>query len=208
MNMYDVLFSTYNLSCAQVLVTEGDVDDVEVIQQVRDTTSELLHLGTIPIINENDAVTGRTRPVTNTDNEIAWDNDVLAWRVAAELRADVLVLLTDIDSLYLRAGAAGSPPRRLPVFPPGGRTDALVLDGLPSLSVMGEMGDGARGAFAFRTRMAREGLEGIVTAASSAVEHGVRAAVVTSGHHPRALLRVMAGEDLGTIFVAPLAARL
>ena len=63
-------------------------------------------------------------------------------------------------------------------------------------------------AFAFRTRMAREGLEGIVTAASSAVEDGVRAAVVTSGHHPRALLRLMAGEDLGTIFVAPLAARL
>ena len=97
-----MMFATYNLSCAQILVTEGDVDDPDTLRKVRDTTAELLSMGTIPILNENDAVTGRTRPVVNVNNEVAWDNDVLAWRVAAELRADVLVLMTDMDALYVR----------------------------------------------------------------------------------------------------------
>ena len=210
-----MMFATYNLSCAQILVTEGDVDDPDTLRKVRDTTAELLSMGTIPILNENDAVTGRTRPVVNVNNEVAWDNDVLAWRVAAELRADVLVLMTDMDALYVKPGPNGH-PQRLPLYPMGGAftTDALVLDDLPSFLGVGDgrplgaMGDRSRGTFSQRTRLSREGLEALVHAATSAITHGVRAAIVTTGHNPNGLLRLLAGEDMGTIFVAPIPAKL
>lgn len=102
---YETLFSRYNLSCAQVLVTEGDVSDPEMIAQIGDTTNELLQLGIVPIINENDAVTSRTEPVFAAETlEVQWDNDVLASRLAAELKADLLVILTDIDGLYTLEG--------------------------------------------------------------------------------------------------------
>lgn len=63
MSMYETLFNKYNLSCAQVLVTENDIADPDMIAQVGETTDELLRLGMVPIINENDAVTSRTEPV-------------------------------------------------------------------------------------------------------------------------------------------------
>eukprot|EP00966_Prymnesium_polylepis_P332581 7388067-Prymnesium_polylepis.1 len=63
MSMYETLFSKYNLSCAQILVTESDISDADTIAQVGDTTNELLQLGIVPIINENDAVTSRSQPV-------------------------------------------------------------------------------------------------------------------------------------------------
>ena len=101
MSMYETLFSKYNLSCAQVLVTESDMSDSETIAQVGDTTNELLQHGIVPIINENDAVTSRVEPVFAQDTrEVQWDNDVLASRLAAELKADLLVILTDIDGSY------------------------------------------------------------------------------------------------------------
>ena len=126
-----MMFATYNLSSAQILVTEGDVDDPDTLRQVRDTTAELLSMGTIPIINENDAVTGRTKPVVNVNNEVSWDNDVLAWRVAAELRADVLVLMTDMDALYVKPDPNGG-PQRLPLYRAGGAITWTPPRGLPT----------------------------------------------------------------------------
>lgn len=67
MSMYETLFSKYNLSCAQVLVTESDISDPETIAQVGETTDELLQLGIVPIVNENDAVTSRSEPVFDYD---------------------------------------------------------------------------------------------------------------------------------------------
>ena len=77
------------ICCAQVLVTENDISDSDTIAQVGDTTNELLQLGIVPIINENDAVTARVQPVfTERTREVQWDNDVLSSRLAAELKAD------------------------------------------------------------------------------------------------------------------------
>lgn len=52
MNMYETLFARYNMSCAQVLVTESDIDDEEMMAHVRDTTAELLQLGCVPVAIE------------------------------------------------------------------------------------------------------------------------------------------------------------
>lgn len=82
-------------------MTESDIADPEMIAQVGDTTNELLQMGLVPIINENDAVTSRVQPVFDPETrEVQWDNDVLAAKLAAEFKADLLVVLTDIDGLY------------------------------------------------------------------------------------------------------------
>ena len=128
---------------------------------------------------------------------------------------DVLVLMTDMDALYVRPPGPHGHPRRLPLYPMGDgafTTDALVLDDLPRSRArarpLGARGDRSRGTLSQRTRLSREGLEALVHAATSAITHGVRAAIVTTGHNPNGLLRLLAGEDMGTIFVAPIPAKL
>lgn len=201
MNMYETLFSKYNLSAAQVLLTEDDAKNPETMSHICETTMELMQLGTIPIINDNDAVTGRSMPVYDeATNEVRFDNDVLASRLAIGLRADLLVILTDLDALYVEppSGAVSSDPVRLPVFNPEAK---LVRSGINSGLLL--LSDNGRGEFAGRTRMASEGMQALVDAARSAVEEGaVRAAVVTTGHHPLSLVNVLKGEDIGTLFIA------
>jgi delta-1-pyrroline-5-carboxylate synthetase len=71
MSMYENLFSKYNMSCAQVLITEDDLKDTETLAQVCDATLELLGLGLVPIVNDNDAVTSRTTSVfSSATNEV------------------------------------------------------------------------------------------------------------------------------------------
>lgn len=199
MNMYETLFSKYNLSCAQLLTTEDDLNDLETLSQVCDATMELLSLGTVPILNDNDAVTGRTIAVIDDQtNEVRWDNDVLASRIASALRADLLVMLTDLDALYVAPEKEGSAPTRLPIYCDGAD---LVRSGIRSEQLL--LSDNGRGSFAGRTRMAEVCMQSLVDASRAAVANGVRAAVVTTGHHPLALVQTVRGEDVGTLFVAP-----
>ena len=62
------------------------------------------------------------------------------------------------------------------------------------------LSDNGRGQFVGRTRMNDEALLALVDATRSAVAEGVRAAVVTTGHHPLALTRILRGDDIGTLF--------
>ena len=201
MNMYETLFSKYNLSCAQVLITEDDVASAETLSQVCETTMELMQLGTVPIINDNDAITQRMMPVFDDDtSEIKWDNDVLASRIATSLRADLLIMLTDLPALYAEppAGSSSSAPVRLAVFHPEAK---LVRSGIESTPLM-LLTDGGRGEFAGRTRMAAECMQALVDASVNACAAGVNAAVVTTGHHPLSIDRILRGEDVGTLFLA------
>ena len=199
MSMYETLLSKYNLSCAQVLLTESDINDADVVAGVCDTVSELLQLGAVPVVNENDAVTSRSGQVyVDGTNEIDVDNDVLAARLAVGLRADLLLVLTDMVSLFASTGP-DSEPRRLKAYAPG---VTLAREGINVDSEEGaSLGDSKRGAFANRTRLASEGLRRLCESALHATANGVRAVVVTSGHMPHALLQVVRGEDVGTIFV-------
>lgn len=217
MNLYELLFSKYNVSCAQVLITEEDLADAQTLMQVSESTVELLQLGTVAIVNENDAVSARSMPVFDRESgEIQWDNDVLTSRLASAVRADVLVVLTDIDSLYaepseppvaqgMASASSTSPsgssmPMRLSVF----RSDSAVVRlGIPSTGrTMGVLSDEGRGVFTGRTRMGAKGMEAMILASRTAVAAGVPAAVITTGHHPLSLQRVLRGEDVGTLFVA------
>ena len=92
MYTYDRLFSQYNHTVAQLLITGDDVKNEKRHSNFRNTLNRLLELGALPIINENDTVA--------TDEIVIGDNDTLAAIVAESIDADILVLLSDIDGLY------------------------------------------------------------------------------------------------------------
>ena len=91
MYTYDRIFSKYHHTVAQLLITGSDVDDIR-HTNFTNTLNRLLDLGAIPIINENDTVA--------TAEIVIGDNDTLAAIVAQSVKADRLILLSDIDGLY------------------------------------------------------------------------------------------------------------
>ncbi len=92
MYIYDKLFSEYNHTVAQLLITSEDVENDTRHTNFSNTLARLTELDVIPIINENDTVA--------TKEIVIGDNDTLAAIVAQSIRADKLVLLSDIDGLY------------------------------------------------------------------------------------------------------------
>ena len=93
MYTYDRLFSAYDHTVAQILLTGVDVEHTERRVNIQNTLTRLLELGALPIINENDSVA--TDEITSIG-----DNDTLAAIVACCCKADLLVLLSDINGLY------------------------------------------------------------------------------------------------------------
>ena len=92
MMVYQKIFSEYNQTAAQVLMTKNTIVDNTSRENARNTFDQLLKLGTVPVVNENDTV---------STYEIKFgDNDRLSAIVSALIGADLLVLLSDIDGLY------------------------------------------------------------------------------------------------------------
>ena len=92
MYTYDKIFTEYNHTVAQILITSPDIEDPKRKQNFHNTLERLLELGALPIINENDTV--------STDEIEIGDNDTLSAIVTANINADLLILLSDIDGLY------------------------------------------------------------------------------------------------------------
>ena len=93
MYVYDKLFTEYNHTVAQLLITAPDIADGGSRKtNFHNTMDRLLELGALPVINENDTV--------STEEIAVGDNDTLSAIVAATVSADLLVLLSDIDGLY------------------------------------------------------------------------------------------------------------
>lgn len=92
MYTYDKLFGEYNHTVAQLLITGADIENDTRHENFTNTLNRLIELGAIPIINENDTV--------STDEIVIGDNDTLGAVVAKSVRADLLIMLSDIDGLY------------------------------------------------------------------------------------------------------------
>eukprot|EP00898_Chlorokybus_atmophyticus_P002771 jgi/Chlat1/3495/Chrsp23S00265 len=182
MALYDALFAQMDLTTAQLLLTEAEFSDSEFKAQLRTTVDELLRLGVVPVINENDAVSTRKAPYKDATG-IFWDNDSLAALLAIELRADVLVLLSDVEGLY--TGPPDAPNSRLvhtydPALTDGNNTAAGI-------------------SFGPKSRVGRGGMTAKVEAAWKAAAAGTPV-VIASGVSSTALARVMRGEHVGTLF--------
>ncbi|MBE7383150.1 MAG: glutamate 5-kinase [Leptolyngbya sp. SIO1E4] len=174
MRVYDDFFTTLGQPIAQVLLTRTDlVQRSRYVNSYR-TFRQLLQLGIIPIVNENDTV---------AVEELKFgDNDTLSAQVASLVSASWLFLLTDVDRLY------SADPRYHPNAQPIHLVDRI--EDLEDLQV--SIGD----------RGSPWGTGGMVTkieAARIAANAGVRT-VITDGQHPENLIKILAGEPLGTQF--------
>lgn len=180
MHIYDKLFSEYNRSMAQILLTGDDVDDPERAAHLRSTFSALLEMGVIPVVNENDSVS--SAEIETGHHKVLGDNDTLSAIVADLCKADLLVLLSDIDGLY------DADPKTHPEAKLLHRVDELTPD---ILSMAGGAGTW-RGTGGMATKL---------SAADIAMSRGFDM-VITNGAHVENLYGIVAGENIGTRFIA------
>ena len=179
---YESIFRTHNLHAAQVLLTHEDLADRTRYLNARSTLRTLLELKVVPIINENDTVA--------TDEIRLGDNDTLGALVTNLIEADCLIILTDQTGLYT------ADPRR-------DVTATLVSDALAGDPELERMAGGAGSS------VGTGGMLTKILAAKRAARSGAHT-VICSGREERVLLRLAAGETIGSQLVArqaPLAAR-
>lgn len=174
MHIYDKLFSSYNHTVAQVLLTRDVVENPERKQNVCNTFEKLLEMAVIPVVNCNDTV---------SVDEIAFsDNDTLSAIVANLIKADAVVLMTDINGLY--TGNPRTDPSAVPV------PRVEVLD--DSIRAMAAGVGSSRGTGGMLTKL---------DAAGMVMPHGIDMAIV-GGKDPGILYRLFDGEPVGTHFAA------
>ena len=174
MQTYEKFFAEYGLTVGQVLLTKADVDNGKRYENARNTFETLLSYGVIPIVNENDTVA--------TEEIEFGDNDTLSAYVAKLAKADLLVLLSDIEGLYT------SDPRQNP--------DAYLIPLVNEITPeIEELASGGTGSDL--------GVGGMVTkieAARIAGEAGIPM-VIASGEEPGLVKAVSAGKEVGTLFL-------
>ncbi len=177
MYTYDKLFTEYNHTVAQVLLTGADVEDKTRRANIEATLKRLLEMGAIPIINENDTVsTAEIAAVPSLG-----DNDTLAAIVAVSVRADLLILLSDIDGLYTADPRKDTTARLIPTV------EAIT----PEIETL------AGGA------VSGQGTGGMVTklaAARRVTRHGIPM-VIANGASPLCLYDIVEGKPVGTRFL-------
>lgn len=174
MTVYQKLFSEYNQYTAQILMTKFTIINDMSRHNARSTFDELLKLGAIPIVNENDTVA--------TDEIEFGDNDTLSAIVAAIANADLLVLLSDINGLY--------------TDDPNVNPDAQFVSYVESIS--DEMIEMAKGS---STTFGTGGMSAKISAAGIANDAGTDMAII-NGEDIDNINRLMEGEEIGTVFKA------
>ncbi|MBW3577580.1 MAG: glutamate 5-kinase [Actinobacteria bacterium] len=167
-------FARHGLVCGQVLLTQDDFVSRRRYLNARKTFRMLLDLGAVPVVNENDVVA--------TDELAYGDNDHLAALVASMLEADLLLLLSDVGGLY------EVDPRQTP--------DANLVDRVDDLDRLAQLRIGGTGSF-----VGSGGMRSKVEAARVAVLSACHA-VVADARRPAVIPDVLAGEPIGTWFVA------
>ncbi|XP_020280747.1 delta-1-pyrroline-5-carboxylate synthase [Pseudomyrmex gracilis] len=183
MSLYDAMFAQYGVKIAQVLVTKPDFYNEETRKNLFSTLSELISLNIVPIINTNDAVS----PPPDVDEEVAGgggrrgisikDNDSLAAMLAAEVQADLLVLMSDVDGIY-----------NLPPWQDGARMLHTFSSDLRNTIKFGE-----------KSKVGTGGMSSKVNAALWAMDRGV-AVVICNGTQEKAIKSIMSGRKIGTFF--------
>nr|GMC59244.1 delta-1-pyrroline-5-carboxylate synthase [Ipomoea batatas] len=177
MALYDSLFSQLDVTSAQLLVTDNDFRDPDFRNQLNETVNQLLSLKVIPIFNENDAISTRRAPYEDSSG-IFWDNDSLAALLALELKADLLVLLSDVEGLY--SGPPSDPHSKL--------IHTYIKERHEKEITFGD-----------KSRVGRGGMTAKVKAAVYAAYAGIPV-VITSGFAVDNIIKVLHGKRIGTLF--------
>jgi glutamate 5-kinase len=169
---YETRLSSHGTRAAQVLLTAADIGARTNYLNARQTLRRLIEWGVVPVVNENDT--------TATDEITFGDNDFLAAQVAVLLEARLLVLLTNVDGLYVRDPDVDPEPELIAEV-----ADFSELEGLAIGSRTSAFGSG--------------GMRSKVAAAEMASEAGIPA-VICNGTKGGTLLSAAGGEACGTRF--------
>ena len=171
MATYEKLFSRFDLTVAQVLLTHDDLQHHERHLNARNTLVALLRRGVVPIVNENDAV-------SVTELKFG-DNDRLSALVACLLPADLLLILTTVDGVIENFGRAN--PKTLPLIEQIDQRIENLAGGTDSATAVG-------------------GMTSKIQAAKIVARAGIPL-VIASGRKKHVLESILSAEDEGTLFV-------
>ena len=175
MMTYQKIFAEYNQVAAQILMTKNTIVDNLNRYNAQNTFAELFKLGVIPVVNEN-------ATVATYEIEIG-DNDTLSAIVASLVKADLLILLSDIDGLYT------DDPRKNP--------NASYIDVVNELTdELMEMGKASTGSDS-----GTGGMNTKLQAAKIAGSMGVDM-VIANSRDIKVIHRILAGQKIGTLFTA------
>ena len=175
MMMYQKLFSEYNQKTAQILMTKYTMLDDLSRYNARNTLEELLKLGVIPVVNENDTV--------STYEIVFGDNDRLSALVTALTNADMLILLSDIDGMFTDDPNMNKDAKFIPIV--------TNLD-----SKMFSMGKESSGS-----DVGTGGMSAKLAAAQIATESGADM-IIANGENVSVVEQILAGNNVGTLFTS------
>lgn len=178
MMVYQKIFAEYSTIAAQVLLTKNTVLNDVSRKNVENTFNELLQLGAVPIVNENDSVSTYEIEQVQTFG----DNDRLSAIVASILEADLLILLSDIDGMYT------DDPNKNPEA--GFISQVDNID--EKLENMGKASSGSG--------VGTGGMAAKIAAAKIATASGADM-VITNGNNVENIVSVISGKDTGTLFL-------
>ena len=176
MHVYDDMFAKYSVTVAQILLTKAIINTPSHCDNFMNTVEKLVGMGVIPIVNENDTIA-----IDELELEIG-ENDSLSALVAELSRADLLLILSDIDALY------DEDPRTNPDAKPVPLVEKIT----PEIEAM------AGGA---GTSLGTGGMSTKITAAKIATNAGIDM-IIMNGKDPEMLYDLFEDKEIGTLFKA------
>lgn len=176
MHIYDDMFAKYSITVAQILLTKTIISNPEHCKNFENTIGKLVEMGVIPIVNENDTIA-----IDELELEIG-ENDSLSAIVANLAKADLLLILSDIDALY------DDDPRKNP--------NAKPIKVVEKITPEIEKAAGGAG-----TSLGTGGMTTKINAAKIATEAGIDM-IIMNGKNPEQLYDLFENKDIGTHFLA------
>ncbi|HBN83589.1 MAG TPA: glutamate 5-kinase [Clostridiales bacterium] len=179
MNIYSKFFREFGKTVGQILLTKDILEDEKSKKNVINTFNSLYEHGVIPIVNENDSVA--TDEVEYGEKKLLGDNDSLSAVVACLVKADLLIILSDVDGFY-----SGDPRKG---------ADCKIIDDIYAIDEQITACAGGRG-----TKLGTGGMVTKLDAARLVMEEGIDM-VLANGNDPERIYDILDGEKVGTVFV-------
>jgi glutamate 5-kinase len=172
-NLYENIFSKYNIIVGQMLLTRSDLEDEIRHHNTCNTFNALFKYNVIPIVNENDTVA--------VEEIVYGDNDTLSAVVSVLIEADLLIMLSDIDGLYSGDIRTNKKSKKISYV-------ELIDDKIESYACGAGSNFGTGG---MRTK---------ISAARLATARGIPVAII-KGTKPEEIMEIIKGNNTGTIFL-------
>ena len=173
MQIYEDLFSLFDLKCAQILLNHDDFDDRKRLMNFNHALQALIKYDVVPIINENDTI--------STSEISVGDNDTLGAIVSCCIKADLLILLSDIEGLYTDDPHQNKDAKLIPIVQ--NLDEDIMHLGKDKGSMLGTGGMVTK-----------------LQAAKIVTDHGIDM-IICHGSKPENLYDILEGKRIGTYFM-------